>query len=219
MCTRRGHSFQVSHYETGGWYALQSSPRLRFWWGYMHSKKVHYHLTKNCEMNPLCTQLSCYQIIKWVLLLTSSRNTALRGITMVVQMSPWVFWSWCVRKPHCVKCPQDNVLLQLCLCFFFSCAKCFPTALLQRLVLQVLLGSLKVNNRFIEPRTNHSCRQCYLPSIFYCPHNKYCHEFGVCKEYVFKAMHYDLAIQIPLMPLGVMMLISTYFWREVQLII
>lgn len=59
---------------------------------------------------------------------------------------------------------------------------------------------------FIEPRTNRSCRKCYLPSIFCYPHNKYCHDFRVCKEYIFEAAHYDLAIQIPLMPVGFMLL-------------
>lgn len=99
------------------------------------------------------------------------------------------------------------------LCLFLSHGKCFPTAA-ENSVLQVVLNSLKVNNKFIQPRTNNSCRKTYLQSAvlsILCPYNKCYHDSGGCKEYIFEAMYDHLAVQNPLMPMGVMLL-NHLFW-------
>lgn len=148
-------------------------------------------------------------------MLTSSRNSALRWITLGHINATLSFLElMCHKTWLCEAPPRPCSVTLLCLCLFLSCAECFPTAA-ENSVLQVFLNSPKVNNMFIEPKTNQSCRKCYLPSTFYCPHNKYCCDFGVCKEYASEAVYCDLAIQIPLMPMGVMLVnLHTLFGKS-----
>lgn len=109
--------------------------------------------------------------------------------------------------------PRQWSITLLRLCLFLSHGKCFSTAA-ENSVLQVVLNSLKVKNKFIQPRTNNSCRKSYLQSIvlsIHCPYNKCYHDFGGCKEYIFEAMYNHLAVQNPLIPMGVILL-NHPFW-------
>lgn len=104
-CVQEGrHSFQVSHYEVGGWYVQQSFSRLCFWWLYMCIKQMHYY-----EMNQLWTQLSCSEMIKRVLLLISSRNWALRWVILGDINVNLSFLELNVTNPHWAKHPKTMI--------------------------------------------------------------------------------------------------------------